>query len=57
MQPHSIELAEKILALLEGEDFHESIDALKITKVLLPSHSGQRSREVPQAPEECHVTA
>ena len=52
MQSHSVELAARILSLLQGEDFHESINALKIAKILLPTPSGQRLRESPQFPEE-----
>jgi len=55
MQLHSIELAARILVLLEGENFRESINALKIANILLPSPSDGQSREAPEAHEECHV--
>ncbi|SPE27625.1 hypothetical protein SBA5_60032 [Candidatus Sulfotelmatomonas gaucii] len=33
---HPVELAEKILALLEHEDFRDAVKALKIATILLP---------------------
>jgi len=47
MQSHSVELAERILLLLKGEDFHDATSALKIAKVLLPIPAYQPKREAP----------
>ncbi len=37
MQSRSIELAEKILETLKGEEFWDAVHAIKIAQILLPT--------------------
>jgi len=52
-----VELANKILSVLEREDFHDAVSALKIAMILLPVKANPSTfpNETPQAPEESAV--
>jgi hypothetical protein len=54
MQGRSVELADEILSVLAGEEFHTAITALRLTKIMLPSGttpSGQPQHENHEALE------
>lgn len=57
----SLELAEKVLAVLENEETRDAISALKIAMILLPVKPSARLlsilNETPQVPEESVLEA
>uniref|UniRef100_E6QIP2 Uncharacterized protein n=1 Tax=mine drainage metagenome TaxID=410659 RepID=E6QIP2_9ZZZZ len=48
----AVKLADKILAVLAGEDFRDAVKALKIAMIFLPITSDRIPGGTPQVPEE-----
>jgi hypothetical protein len=40
----SVDLANRIVAILEPEDYHDAMDALRIVRILLPSPASRKRR-------------
>ena len=55
MQKNPSSLAEKILTVLSGEDFQDSVKALKIALILLPIPSCQPLHGAPATREVSHA--